>query len=165
MIGIIRPAATSAHYPLPLQQLRPPSDSPLEGSDLPTLKANAAKYAEENPTNYRDILNAYEQVWHAASTAQEQFQIQRIVTRHLDRMDQAADKTIAAYRKRMEAAVTSGDTEAALRVWSDFPTGLRSFRHEAKIWIAFTNTLPADALQKHVSQNPIRYGHPEGGAR
>jgi serine/threonine protein kinase len=163
MMGVIRPNNTTAHFPLPLSHLGPPIDSSIQGSDLATLKANAAKYAADNPTNYRDILNAYEQVWHAARPPEEQLQIQAITLSHLKRMDEAADRAIAAYRLRMATEVKKGDTAAALRVWQDFPVALRSFRHEERIWNAFTNTLPAAEVAGIISRQPIRYGHPNPG--
>lgn len=71
-------------------------------------------------------------------------------------MDSAVSNEIVGYQKLMKDALDASELIKAKSVWWDFPTNLRSFRHDAMIWKAYTNTLPAEQLELHLQQYPIR---------
>ena len=162
MTGFIRPNGQTAHYPLPLSHIGRPDDYPLAGTDFAALKIAAAGYATENPNDFRNILNNYEQVWHQTPDINSQAEIRLLMAEHLKKMDAAVDAAVAKIGAKMKAAVDQGDVELAKRVWREYPDSLRTFKHEAVIWRTFTNHLPAAELQRLLSTQPIRYGHPTG---
>lgn len=161
MMGIIRPMPGQLRFPIYMPMLPPPADTPLPDTDYPQMSRAAETYATANPTQLRSILNMYEQVWYKAPLS-VQPAVQRTIVTYLEQMDSAASNAIGQYQRRMKEAIDANDITRAKSVWWDFPTNLRSFRHEAMIWRAYTNTLPAAELEKHLAQYPVREMGPPG---
>ena len=155
MMGIIRPGPGQLQFPVYMPMLPPPNDNPLPDTGYAQMSKAADDFATANPTKLRSILNMYEQVWHKAPRT-EQPALQRIILSHLAEMDRAASNEIPRYQKLMQDALDANDLIKAKSVWWSFPTNLRSFRHDAMIWKAYTNTMPTDELQRHLQQYPIR---------
>lgn len=161
MMGIIRPSPGQVRYPIYMPMLPPPTDTPLPNTDYPQMSQAAESYAAANPTQLRSILNIYEQLWYKAPRS-VQPAVQRTVVAYLAQMDAAASNAIGEYQQRMKKAIDANDLAKAKTVWWDFPTNLRSFRHENMIWRAYTNTMPAADLKEHLAQYPIREMGPPG---
>lgn len=161
MIGLVRPSHEQWHYPIDLPHVGRPSDRPLSGSAFEQLKQQAADFAKKNPQQYRDIFNAYEQVWYAADAARRS-EVESLVRKQLESYRADLNKAIGEYTIKMDSFAQQGDMTSARDVWRQFPTRLITFRATDLIWQAVTNTLPAAEVQKMIAERPMYQGHPGG---
>lgn len=148
--GIIHfEGASARRYPMPLQNPSRLDEFPRLDANFATLLKDADSYAERNPDQYRSVIARYEQVWRKAkSGSKQQGKMEDIISEWVRRMISAANRLIESKTALMQEFVAVGKSDAAVKVWEDYPTELRVHRFDAKIWAVFTNTLSPEVLKR-----------------
>ncbi len=132
----------------PMQPFPPPNHYGLTGDTFEVLYPQAIEYSKTNPTNYRGIVERFEQVWQAVQTPEERSKVEQQVTIWVSRMTTGVQDEIKKRTAAMQPLLTAKNYSGAYFSWADFPMELRGFKFDAMVWSALTNAIPAAELDK-----------------
>ena len=131
-------------FPFPLPRLPRPDLAPLEEGPVAVMLTQADKYAQENPTNFRNIIDRYRQVGDKAHGTPQAAAIDRKIDDAVDRHQAAIREAINQYEAKMNERLRAGKAQEAYDVWKDFPANLRARESDQQIQQILDRALPPD---------------------
>lgn len=139
---LVSPATSSttpaAPVALPPQETAPPTPvatekPPAESGSLSGMFSYAEKYAEQNPTDFGEILNRFETVKERGLGTEYEFQAEDQAKKWRAKWDAAASAELEKRRKEAERLSQEGRFDEAAKLWKEFPGGLRTASAAASV--------------------------------
>ena len=106
------------------------------------MLAEADRFAEQHKTDYREIVDAYQQVVQQAGGAPIAAQVESKLNAWMKTQSDVTQKAIQQYTEKMQAKVKEHKPQEAWSVWKDFPGNLRTRESDEQIRAVIKNNLP-----------------------
>jgi hypothetical protein len=108
-----------------------------------SMLAAADNYATQNPDNFEEISDAYQQVKRRFATTHLR-EIEQKISAMTSKRDKLVDEAFSQREATMREKIAAKQWEEAFLAWADFPPGLRNKKTDDRIRNLLKASLPAD---------------------